>query len=114
MVLWHHILSSCNTGRSEEEYIVASALFTAPLFHVFGFVNVPLLCEMVLEEMNLLEQFNFNAMPETIEQTECIMSMLPPLVLLMAKSDVVVDQDLKVLEEVAKSFAAQFLRLCKC
>lgn len=100
VALWHHILPSCNAGCSEGEYIVASALFTVPLFHVFGFVNVPLLCE-VLEEMNLLkEQFNFNAMPETIEQTECIMSMLPPLVLLMAKSDVVVDQDLSYLKNV--------------
>ncbi|XP_074560282.1 4-coumarate--CoA ligase-like 5, partial [Curcuma longa] len=103
----------------EEDAWPRVALFTVPLFHVFGYFMV--FREVTLgETVVLMERFDFSAMLAAVERYRVsIMPVSPPLVLAMAKSDAVVGRDLSSLKvlgcggaplgrEVAESFAARF------
>lgn len=103
----------------EEDAWLRVALFTVPLFHVFGYFMV--LRQVALgETVVLMERFDFSAMLAAVERYRVsIMPVSPPLVLAMAKSDAVFGRDLSSLKvlgcggaplgrEVAESFAARF------
>ncbi|RWR72061.1 AMP-dependent synthetase and ligase family protein [Cinnamomum micranthum f. kanehirae] len=95
------------------------ALFTVPLFHVFGFLFV---VRTVAggETVVLMERFDFVGMLKAVERYGAMfMPVSPPLVVAMAKSEEVEKYDLRSLElvgcggaplgkEVAERFKARF------
>ncbi|XP_010926600.3 4-coumarate--CoA ligase-like 5 isoform X1 [Elaeis guineensis] len=97
----------------------AVALFTIPLFHVFGFFMV-LRTAALAETTVLMERFDFGAMLRAVERYRATyIPMSPPLVVAMAKSDEVAHYDLSSLRlvacgggplgrEVAERFTARF------
>ncbi|KAI3727032.1 hypothetical protein L1987_66840 [Smallanthus sonchifolius] len=95
------------------------SLFPLPLFHVFGFFML-IRATSLGETLVLMEKFDFNNMLKAVEKYKVTyMPVSPPLVVAMAKSDLVPKYDLSSLiligcggaplgKEVAKSFAARF------
>ena len=105
------------TEEPEQENSVA--LLTVPLFHVFGFFM--LLRGIAMgETMVLMERFDFEGMLRAVERYRVSnMPVSPPLVVALAKSEVVKKYDLSSLrllgsggaplgKEVAESFGAKF------
>ncbi|XP_071733938.1 4-coumarate--CoA ligase-like 9 [Rutidosis leptorrhynchoides] len=95
------------------------SLFPLPLFHVFGFfMLIRAIC--LGETLVLMERFDFENMLKAVEKYKVTyMPVSPPLVVAMAKSELVLKYDLSSLsligcggaplgKEVAKSFAARF------
>lgn len=103
----------------EERKSVTVALFTVPLFHVFGFF-MTLKAVAGAETVVLMERFDFTAMLRAVERYKVTyMPVSPPLVVAMAKSELVEKYDLRSLEtiacggaplgrEVAERFVARF------
>lgn len=97
----------------------AVALFTIPLFHVFGFF-MTLRTVALGETTVLMERFEFGAMLRAVERHRvAFIPVSPPLVVAMAKSDEVARYDLSSLRlvacggaplgrEVAERFTARF------
>ncbi|KAK9066421.1 hypothetical protein SSX86_013743 [Deinandra increscens subsp. villosa] len=95
------------------------SLFPLPLFHVFGFFML-IRATSLGETLVLMERFDFGNMLKAVERYKVTyMPVSPPLVVAMAKSDLVPKYDLSSLlligcggaplgKEVAKSFAARF------
>nr|XP_043617404.1 4-coumarate--CoA ligase-like 9 [Erigeron canadensis] len=95
------------------------SLFPLPLFHVFGFFML-IRAVSVGETLVLMGRFDFENMLKAVERYKVTyMPVSPPLVVAMAKSDLVSKYDLSSLlligcggaplgKEVAKSFAARF------
>ncbi|KAJ0527831.1 putative AMP-dependent synthetase/ligase, AMP-binding, AMP-binding enzyme domain, ANL [Helianthus annuus] len=95
------------------------SLFPLPLFHVFGFFML-IRATSLGETLVLMEKFDFNNMLKSVEKYKVTyMPVSPPLVVAMAKSDVVLKYDMSSLlligcggaplgKEVAKSFAVRF------
>ncbi|XAR50310.1 hypothetical protein NMG60_11004597 [Bertholletia excelsa] len=95
------------------------ALFTLPLFHVFGFFMLVRGVAMG-ETMVLMERFDFEGMLRAVERYKVqYMPVSPPLVVALAKSELVAKYDLSSLQllgcggaplgkEVAQRFAARF------
>ncbi|KAI3499540.1 hypothetical protein L1887_35343 [Cichorium endivia] len=104
-------------GNGPEEHPVS--LFPLPLFHVFGFFML-IRAASIGETLILMERFDFENMLKAVEKYKVTyMPVSPPLVVAMAKSDLVPKYDLSSLrligcggaplgKEVAKSFAARF------
>ncbi|TQD86461.1 hypothetical protein C1H46_027950 [Malus baccata] len=73
------------------------SLFTLPLFHVFGFVMVVLAVAMG-KTLVLMERFDFESMLRAVERHKIsYMPVSPPLVVAMAKSELVKKYDLSSL-----------------
>ncbi|XP_076896233.1 4-coumarate--CoA ligase-like 9 [Bidens hawaiensis] len=95
------------------------ALFPLPLFHVFGFFML-IRAASLGDTLVLMERFDFGNMLRAVERYKVtFMPVSPPLVLAMAKSDLVPKYDLSSLliigcggaplgKEVASSFTARF------
>lgn len=95
------------------------SLFPLPLFHVFGFFML-IRAASFGETLVLMERFDFENMLKAVEKYKVTyMPVSPPLVVAMAKSDLVPKYDLSSLlligsggaplgKEVAKSFTARF------
>ncbi|RZS24304.1 hypothetical protein BHM03_00057355, partial [Ensete ventricosum] len=105
--------------REAEDELPPVALFTIPLFHVFGFMMA--LRAVVLGETTvLMERFDFGAMLRAVERYRVTyIPVSPPLVVAMAKSDEAARRDLSSLRvlgcggaplgrDVAERFAARF------
>ncbi|XP_047327386.1 4-coumarate--CoA ligase-like 9 [Impatiens glandulifera] len=94
-------------------------LFPLPLFHVFGFFMLVRAAAMG-ETLVFMERFDFEGMLQTVEKYRVVsIPVSPPLVVALAKSDLVTKYDLSSLEflgcggaplgkEVAEMFAARF------
>ncbi|MQL85763.1 hypothetical protein Taro_018266, partial [Colocasia esculenta] len=94
-------------------------LFTVPLFHVFGFTML-LRMTALGETSVLMERFDFAAMLQVVERYRVtFIPVLPSLIMVMVKSDLVLKHDLSTLEavgcggtplgrEVAERFTARF------
>ncbi|THU67671.1 hypothetical protein C4D60_Mb05t27160 [Musa balbisiana] len=105
--------------REAEDELPSVALFTVPLFHVFGFM-MALRAVVLGETIVLMERFDFEAMLRAVERYRVTyMPVSPPLVVAMAKSDEVARRDLSSLRvlgcggaplgrDVAERFAARF------
>ncbi|XP_076901956.1 4-coumarate--CoA ligase-like 9 [Bidens hawaiensis] len=104
---------------SQPDQVHDVSLFPLPLFHAFGFsllIRVASLGNTVV----LMERFDFNNMLKAVERYKVTyMPVSPPLVVSMAKSDLVPKYDLSSLmvigcggaplgKEVAKSFTTRF------
>lgn len=95
------------------------SLFPLPLFHVFGFFMM-IRAISLGETLVLMKRFDFENMLKAVEKYKVTyMPVSPPLVVAMAKSDLVSKYDLSSLvligcggaplgKEVANSFAARF------
>ncbi|KAI7740388.1 hypothetical protein M8C21_012735 [Ambrosia artemisiifolia] len=95
------------------------SLFPLPLFHVFGFFML-IRATSLGETLILMERFDFNNMLKAVERYKVTyMPVSPPLVVAMAKSELVPKYDLSSLlligcggaplgKEVAKRFAVRF------
>ncbi|XP_074375860.1 4-coumarate--CoA ligase-like 9 [Apium graveolens] len=92
------------TSSGEEESGVA--LFTLPLFHVFGFFM--LIRGFALgETLVLMERFDFVKMLEAVEKYRVnYMPVSPPIVVALAKSDLVAKYDLSSLKLLGSGGAA--------
>ncbi|XP_073294388.1 4-coumarate--CoA ligase-like 9 [Primulina huaijiensis] len=119
---FHHKNLSYNEKAKEEEnsvYIHPVSLFTVSLFHVFGlfmFIRAASMGESVV----LMEKFDFLKMLEAVEKYRVTyISVAPPLVVVMVKSDLVAKYDLSSLQavgsggaplgkEVSEEFKAKF------
>lgn len=90
----------------EEELQQSVALFTLPLFHVFGFFM--LIRGFALgESLVLMERFDFVKMLEAVEKYKVTyMPVSPPIVVAMAKSDLVAKYDLSSLKLLGSGGAA--------
>ncbi|KAJ8504104.1 hypothetical protein OPV22_004990 [Ensete ventricosum] len=105
--------------REAEDELPPVALFTIPLFHVFGFM-MALRAVVLGETIVLMERFDFGAMLRAVERYRVTyMPVSPPLVVAMAKSDEAARRDLSSLRvlgcggaplgrDVAERFAARF------
>lgn len=84
----------------------AVSLFTLPLFHVFGFFM--LFRAFTLGEcLVLMGRFDFETMLKTVEKFKVIyMPVSPPLVVMLAKSDMVAKYDLSSLRKLGCGGAA--------
>ncbi|KAK6924701.1 AMP-dependent synthetase/ligase [Dillenia turbinata] len=95
------------------------SLFTIPLFHVFGFFMLVRAVAMA-EGLVLMKRFDFEGMLKAVEKYRITyMPVSPPLVVAMAKSDVVEKYDLSSLrvlgsggaplgKEVSEKFKSRF------
>lgn len=95
------------------------SLFTLPLFHVFGFFMLVRAVAMG-ETMVLMERFDFEDMLRAVEKYRVnYMPVSPPLIVALAKSDLVKKYDLSSLlllgsggaplgKETAERFKAKF------
>ncbi|GMH01170.1 hypothetical protein Nepgr_003009 [Nepenthes gracilis] len=95
------------------------SLFTVPLFHVFGFSMVMRVVALA-ETMVLMERFDFEKMLGAVEKYKIMaMPVSPPIVVALAKSEVVKRYDLSSLatlacggaplgKDVAQRFKARF------
>ncbi|GMH01169.1 hypothetical protein Nepgr_003008 [Nepenthes gracilis] len=98
------------------------SLFTVPLFHVFGFLMV-LRVVALAETMVLMERFDFEKMLRAVEKYKIMaMPVSPPIVVALAKSEVVKRYDLSSLatlacggaplgKDVAQRFKARFQKV---
>uniref|UniRef100_A0A164XGZ4 Uncharacterized protein n=1 Tax=Daucus carota subsp. sativus TaxID=79200 RepID=A0A164XGZ4_DAUCS len=95
-----------NKRASLEDEELSVALFTLPLFHVFGFFM--LIRGFALgETLVLMERFDFVKMLEAVEKYKVTyMPVSPPIVVAMAKSDVVKNYDLSSLRLLGSGGAA--------
>lgn len=94
-------------------------LFPLPLFHVFGFFMLVRAAAMG-ETLVIMERFDFERMLQTVEKYRVVsIPVSPPLVVALAKSDLVTKYDLSSLEflgcggaplgkDVAERFAVRF------
>ncbi|CAK9139421.1 unnamed protein product [Ilex paraguariensis] len=107
-------------NRNEDEQdLHPVSLFTLPLFHVFGFFMI-IRAAALGETCVLLERFDFENMLKAVEKYKVTyMPVSPPLVVAMAKSDLVGKYDLSSLQllgcggaplgkEVSERFTARF------
>ena len=95
------------------------SLFTLPLFHVFGFYMLVSAVSMA-ETLVLMERFDFEKMLKSVEKYRITyIPVSPPLVVALAKSDIVGKYDLSSLQflgcggaplgkEVSERFTARF------
>ena len=95
------------------------SLFTLPLFHVFGFFMLVRAISLG-ETLVLMQRFDFEGMLKAVERYKITyMPVSPPLVVALAKSELVNKYDLSSLrllgcggaplgKEVAESFHAKF------
>ncbi|XP_027942340.1 4-coumarate--CoA ligase-like 9 [Vigna unguiculata] len=95
------------------------SLFTLPLFHVFGFFML-VRCISLGETLVLMQRFDFEGMLKAVERYKIsMMPVSPPLVVALAKSELVNKYDLSSLriigcggaplgEHVADDFKAKF------
>ncbi|KAE9587432.1 hypothetical protein Lal_00031844 [Lupinus albus] len=105
-------------GQNEEEMQPVS-LFTLPLFHVFGFFMLVRAIAMG-ETLVFMQRFDLEGMLKTVERYGIsYMPVSPPLVVALAKSELVNKYDVSSLKllgcggaplgkEVAESFSARF------
>ncbi|PSR89508.1 4-coumarate--CoA ligase-like [Actinidia chinensis var. chinensis] len=108
-----------NRRESEDDAPRPVSLFPLPLFHVFGFFMLIRAASMS-ETLVLMERFDFEGMLRAVEKYKVTyMPVSPPLVLVLAKSDLVTKYDLSSLrllgcggaplgKEVSEKFAARF------
>ncbi|EYU23108.1 hypothetical protein ABFS82_09G065900 [Erythranthe guttata] len=118
---YHHKFSGDGgkAAAEEEVYIHPVSLFTLPLFHVFGFFMLIKAAAMG-ETVVLMEKFDFVKMLEAVERHRVTyIPVAPPLVVALAKSDLVDKYDLSSLQilgcggaplgkEVSERFKAKF------
>lgn len=95
------------------------SLFTLPLFHVFGFFMLIRAISMG-ETLVLMQRFDFEGMLKAVERYKITyMPVSPPLIVALAKSELVKKYDLSSLtllgcggaplgKEVAENFNARF------
>ncbi|KAL8123309.1 4-coumarate--CoA ligase-like 9 [Apium graveolens] len=95
-----------NKRESIDEEELSVALFTLPLFHVFGFFM--LIRGFALgETLVLMERFDFVKMLEAVEKYKVTyMPVSPPIVVALAKSDIVAKYDLSSLKLLGSGGAA--------
>ncbi|KAK7282018.1 hypothetical protein RIF29_10482 [Crotalaria pallida] len=105
--------------EEEEEGTVPVSLFPLPLFHVFGFFMLVRAIAMG-ETLVLMQRFDFEGMLKAVERYRIrYMPVSPPLVVALAKSELVNKYDISSLKllgcggaplgkEVAESFGARF------
>lgn len=95
-----------NKRESPDEEELSVALFTLPLFHVFGFFM--LIRGFALgESLVLMERFDFVKMLEAVEKYKVTyMPVSPPIVVALAKSDLVAKYDLSSLKLLGSGGAA--------
>ncbi|KAL0397247.1 UNVERIFIED_CONTAM: 4-coumarate--CoA ligase-like 9 [Sesamum calycinum] len=85
-------------AKDEEENTHSVSLFTLPLFHIFGFFMLIRAASMG-ESVVLMEKFDFVKMLEAVERHRVTyIPVTPPLVVAMAKSDLVDKYDLSSLQ----------------
>ncbi|XP_020550748.1 LOW QUALITY PROTEIN: 4-coumarate--CoA ligase-like 9 [Sesamum indicum] len=93
--LYHNKLA-----KDEEENTHSVSLFTLPLFHVFGFFMLIRAASMG-ESVVLMEKFDFVKMLEAVARHRVTyIPVTPPLVVAMAKSDLVDKYDLSSLRSL--------------
>ncbi|WOH10627.1 hypothetical protein DCAR_0730096 [Daucus carota subsp. sativus] len=95
-----------NNNLTSNDNSAAVSLFTLPLFHVFGFFM--LFRAFTLGEcLVLMGRFDFETMLKTVEKYKVIyMPVSPPLVVMLAKSDMVAKYDLSSLRKLGCGGAA--------
>ncbi|XP_052180684.1 4-coumarate--CoA ligase-like 9 isoform X2 [Diospyros lotus] len=108
-----------NRRQREDNAPHPVALFTVPLFHVFGFFML-IRAAASGETLVLMERFDFEGMLRAVEKYRVTyMPVSPPLVVALAKSELVAKYDLSSLQmlgcggaplgkEVAEKFTARF------
>ncbi|XP_076897300.1 4-coumarate--CoA ligase-like 9 [Bidens hawaiensis] len=108
-----------NKFMKDENAPQTVSLFPIPLFHVFGMFML-IRAASLGQTLVLMERFDFNNMLKAVERYKVTyMPVSPPLVVAMAKSDLVPKYDLSSLlmvgcggaplgKEMAKSFKARF------
>ncbi|OIT26698.1 4-coumarate--coa ligase-like 9, partial [Nicotiana attenuata] len=113
--LYNNKFTSDESENAEQDV----AILTLPLFHVFGFFMLIRLAAMG-ETAVIMERFDFEKMLEAVEKYKVTyMPVSPPLVVAMAKSELVLKYDLTSLKlvacggaplgrEVAERFKARF------
>nr|XP_009619140.1 4-coumarate--CoA ligase-like 9 [Nicotiana tomentosiformis]XP_016507266.1 PREDICTED: 4-coumarate--CoA ligase-like 9 [Nicotiana tabacum] len=113
--LYNNKFSSDESENAEQDV----AILTLPLFHVFGFFILIRLAAMG-ETAVIMERFDFEKMLAAVEKYKVTyMPVSPPLVVAMAKSELVLKYDLTSLKlvacggaplgkEVAERFKARF------
>ncbi|XP_059641579.1 4-coumarate--CoA ligase-like 9 [Cornus florida] len=106
-------------NRTDRDDSVPVSLFTLPLFHVFGFFMM-IRATALGETLVLMERFDFEGMLRAVEKYKITyMPVSPPLVVAMAKLEVVKKYDLSSLvllgcggaplgKEVSERFNARF------
>ncbi|KAJ9676689.1 hypothetical protein PVL29_021956 [Vitis rotundifolia] len=111
---FHH-----NRFEKEEDAPRPVSLFTLPLFHVFGFFMLVRAVSLA-ETLVLMERFDFENMLKAVEKYRITyMPVSPPLVVALAKSELVGKYDLSSLQllgsggaplgkEVSERFSARF------
>lgn len=111
---FHH-----NRLEKEEDAPRPVSLFTLPLFHVFGFFMLVRAVSLA-ETLVLMERFDFENMLKAVEKYRITyMPVPPPLVVALAKSELVCKYDLSSLQllgsggaplgkEVSERFSARF------
>ncbi|XP_034673540.1 4-coumarate--CoA ligase-like 9 [Vitis riparia] len=111
---FHH-----NRLEKEEDAPRPVSLFTLPLFHVFGFFMLVRAVSLA-ETLVLMERFDFENMLKAVEKYRITyMPVSPPLVVALAKSELVGKYDLSSLQllgsggaplgkEVSERFSARF------
>lgn len=119
---YYHNRFSADEKAGEEQndvYVHPVSLFTLPLFHVFGFFML-LRAASVGESVVLTGKFDFVKMLEAVEKHRVTyIPVAPPLVVAMAKSDLVDKYDLTSLQtlrcggaplgkEISERFRAKF------
>ncbi|GFQ08708.1 4-coumarate--coa ligase-like 9 [Phtheirospermum japonicum] len=123
VVLTHRNLIAIIADKSNEENddarIQPVSLFTLPLFHVFGFFML-IRAAALGESVVIMEKFDFAKMLEAVERYRVTyIPVTPPLVVALAKSDLVDKYDLSSLQtlgcggaplgkEVAERFREKF------
>ncbi|KAL6518029.1 4-coumarate--CoA ligase-like 9 [Orobanche minor] len=119
--LYYNKLSDAekSTEENDDVPIQPVSLFTLPLFHVFGFFML-LRAAALGETVVILEKFDFVGMLEAVERYRVtFIPVTPPLVVALAKSDLVAKYDLSSLQslgcggaplgkEVAERFREKF------
>ncbi|KAL3654951.1 hypothetical protein CASFOL_000737 [Castilleja foliolosa] len=101
--MYHHKLSDAENSNEENDgvRIQPVSIFTLPLFHVFGFFML-IRAAALGESVVIMEKFDFVKMLEAVERYRVTyIPVTPPLVLALAKSDLVDKYDLSSLRSLS-------------
>lgn len=116
---FYHLRHLTQDDEIQEEGTKSVSLFTLPLFHVFGFFML-VRAIAVGDTLVLMRRFDFEGMLKAVERYRIsYMPVSPPLVVALAKSEVVKKYDVSSLKllgcggaplgkEVAENFSARF------
>ncbi|KAL2492273.1 4-coumarate--CoA ligase-like 9 [Abeliophyllum distichum] len=99
--LYYNKLANAEQAKQEMNMNIHPVLlFTLPLFHVYGFFML-MRAASLGESLVLMEKFDFVKMLEAVEKYRVtFIPVTPPLVVAMAKSDLVVKYDLSSLQRL--------------